>query len=281
MVLKFTKMHGLGNDFMVIDAINQPFTLLPQEITSLSARNTGIGFDQCLIVEASKTPDIDFFYRIFNADGQEVGQCGNGARCLARFVQHYGLTHKECIRVATRTTLMQLQINADKTVRVDMGLPKLQPADIPVDFDDKQQEHYQITLPDHTQVSFHALSVGNPHAVLLVDNVDTAAVNTQGKLISEHPFFPEQTNVGFMEIVSDDHIRLRVYERGCGETLACGSGAVAAVAIGRLFYNLAERVRVTLPGGDLIIDWPDFDKPLQLTGSATFVYEGELMPCAL
>jgi diaminopimelate epimerase len=275
MNFKFTKMHGLGNDFMVIDAINQHINITPLEIASLAQRNTGVGFDQCLLVEKSHQPDVDFFYRIFNSNGQEVGQCGNGARCLARFVQHYGLTSNSLITVATSTTLMQLHINDNETVTVNMGRPKFEPCDIPLNV--KQQAiAYTLPLANDHHAMVHAVSMGNPHAVLVVPDVTAAPVSDIGQQISEHPLFPEQTNAGFMQIISHSHIRLRVYERGCGETLACGSGAVAAAAIGRKYHQLAEKVTVSLPGGDLLIEWPLMSGPIFLTGSATFVYEGRL-----
>lgn len=275
MNMKFTKMHGLGNDFMVIDGINQKINLNPQFIASLADRNTGIGFDQCLLIEPPSRKDVDFTYRIFNADGQEVGQCGNGARCLALFAQYYGLTSKNKLTVATKTTSMELIINEDHTVSVDMGVPKLTPHDIPL-INDNQLSEYSIDLGHQHSALIHAINVGNPHAVLLVPNIDLAPVNTLGKQISIHPRFPEQTNTGFMQIINPHHIKLRVYERGCGETRACGSGAVAAAAIGRLYYNLDKQIKVSLSGGDLIIDWPQLTGPISLTGPATFVYEGTL-----
>lgn len=273
MSMKFTKMHGLGNDFIVIDGINQTIKLTPQHIAHLSQRHTGIGFDQLLLIERSETKHIDFNYRIFNADGQEVGQCGNGARCLALFAKHYGLTNKNNLIVATKTTQMTLHINADNTVRVDMGIPKLTPTNIPF-LADHQESEYHLPLSQDKTATLHALSVGNPHAVLLVNDVEMAPVQEWGEQISVHSRFPEQTNVGFMQILTPRHIKLRVYERGCAETLACGSGAVAAAAAGRLFHHLEKQITVTLPGGDLIIDWPEFNEPITLTGPATFVYEG-------
>ena len=276
MALRFTKMHGLGNDFMVINAIQQSIDLTPIQIAALAMRGTGIGFDQCLLIEKSPEKDIDFFYRIFNADGHEVGQCGNGARCLARFVQQYGLTKKKSIHVATHTTRMQLRINEDSTVTVDMGQPRFEPSDIPLKAR-KQAMLYPLSLPHHESCSIHAVSVGNPHAVMVVPDITTAPVQVLGQLISEHPLFPEQTNVGFMQLLNPNHIRLRVYERGCAETSACGSGAVAAVAIGRRYHALSDKVRVSLPGGDLMVSWPKLEGPVFLTGPATFVYEGLLL----
>lgn len=271
MSIRFTKMHALGNDFMVIDAINQTVTLTPSQITMLAQRHTGVGFDQCLIVEPSQNPSTDFFYRIYNADGSEVGQCGNGARCLARFIHHVGLSTKKTMSVATRTTQMSLHINDDQTVTVDLGhphwkhfgeslLPRLE----------------QITLGQHTH-SFYEIDVGNPHAVILTDDIHQAPVQTVGKQLSTHPFFPHQSNIGFMQILNPGHILSRIYERGCGETNACGSGAVAAAAIGALRYGLAQEVTVTLPGGDLFIQWPEQVGSIFLTGSATFVYDGTLL----
>ncbi len=276
MTLHFTKMHGLGNDFMVIDAIRQNVCLSPHEIANLAKRGTGVGFDQCLLVEKSPDNEIDFFYRIFNADGQEVGQCGNGARCLARFVQRYGLSTKKEIQVTTHTTKMRLCLNDDETVTVDMGCPQFEPVDIPL-IAKQQAPLYSLTLSNNERCEVHAVNVGNPHAVMVALDLNTATIQHQGAQISKHPLFPEQTNVGFMQIIKPDHIRLRVYERGCGETSACGSGAVAAVAIGRLYHALSAQVRVSLPGGDLLVSWPTIEGPILLTGPATFVYEGILM----
>jgi diaminopimelate epimerase len=269
-------MHGLGNDFMVIDGINQKVSLTPKKIALLAQRNTGVGFDQCLLIEPSKKDGIDFSYRIFNADGQEVGQCGNGARCLALFAKHYGLTTKNKLSVATKTTQMDLHINEDNRVSVDMGIPKLAPANIPL-VAEKQLPEYTLELDMGKTVSLHAISIGNPHAVLLVSDINTAPVDVLGPKISHHPRFPEQTNAGFMQIMNKHQIKLRVYERGCGETLACGSGAVAAAAIGHLYHHLDNQITVTLPGGDLVIDWPEINGSIRLTGPATFVYEGVLL----
>jgi diaminopimelate epimerase len=276
MTLKFTKMHGLGNDFIVIDGINQSCVLSKESIADLAKRHTGIGFDQCLIIEPSPDSSIDFYYRIFNADGQEVGQCGNGARCLALFARHYGLTQKDKIRVSTKTTQMNLIINENNMVTVDMGNPSLTPTAIPL-IADHEASSYILDLTDGQPIEVHAISVGNPHAVLLVNDIEAAPVSTLGPLITHHPRFPEETNTGFMQILSPNHIKLRVHERGSGETQACGSGAVAAAAIGRLFHHLTDPVTVSLRGGDLLISWPDFSGPITLTGPATFVYEGHLL----
>ncbi|HAT9089074.1 TPA: diaminopimelate epimerase [Legionella pneumophila subsp. pneumophila] len=276
MGIKFTKMHGLGNDFIVLDGVNQSIQLTVEQIQKLANRHTGIGFDQCLLIESSQTEGIDFNYRIFNADGQEVGQCGNGARCIALFARYYGLTAKNKLTVATKTTLMDLIINDDNSVSVNMGAPRLAPGEIPL-LAGRQSPEYSLKLNNGNTVNLHAISVGNPHAVLLVENIDTAPVNSLGQQISFHPQFPEQVNVGFMQIVNHEKINLRVYERGCGETIACGSGAVAAAAIARLFYNLSDKITVHLPGGDLCIQWPCPTAPIILTGPAAFVYEGTLL----
>lgn len=264
MTFHFTKMHGLGNDFMVVDAVQQSITLTPERIATLAQRNTGVGFDQCLILEASNQPDVDFFYRIYNADGSEVGQCGNGARCLARFIQHYGFSHKKKITVATHTTRMSLQINDDDTVTVDLGHPHW------------SNTQHHLTIGNHSY-DFHEINLGNPHAVLLSNDMTTAPVQTIGKQLSTHPFFPNQCNIGFMQILTPSHIQCRIYERGCGETRACGSGAVAAAAIGSLYHGLADEITVSLQGGDLLVHWPDKDGSIFLTGSATFVYQGVLL----
>ena len=286
MSLRFTKMNGLGNDFIVIDAIHQDICLNPTQIAALSNRHTGIGFDQCLLVEKSQQPDVDFFYRIFNANGKEVGQCGNGARCLARFVAYYGLTDKKEILIATKTTQMHLKLNADNTVTVDMGIPQWSPNKIPL-LAHEEAATYALPLinestnkPEITQ-HIHSVSVGNPHAVTVVSNIASIDIHNLGKAISEHALFPEQCNASFMQILNPEHIKLRVYERGCAETLACGSAAVAAVAVGRRFYQLESHVTVSLPGGDLIVEWANQESTIQLTGPASFVYEGALHPCAL
>lgn len=275
MSLKFTKMHGLGNDFMVIDGINQNINLKPEQIVKLAQRTTGIGFDQLLLIEPNSNKQIDFNYRIFNADGHEVGQCGNGARCLALFVKNQGLTHKNHLVIATKTTQMCLTVNDDDTVRVEMGVPKSNPLDIPF-IAEQPADAYHLELSHGVTVTIHTVSVGNPHAILIVPNIECAPIAQLGKEISCHPRFPAQTNVGFMQIVNPKHIKLRVYERGCGETRACGSGAVAAAAIGRLHHNMERQITVTLPGGPLLIEWPEFDKPITMTGPAVFVYEGTI-----
>ncbi|GAA0512972.1 diaminopimelate epimerase [Tatumella terrea] len=270
--MQFSKMHGLGNDFMVVDAVTQNVFFSPELIRRLSDRHLGVGFDQLLIVEPPYDPELDFHYRIFNADGSEVAQCGNGARCFARFVRLKGLTNKKDIRVSTHTGRMVLTVNSDETVRVNMGEPDFEPANIPFRAN-KAENLYLLRLAEQT-LMFGAVSMGNPHCVIQVDNIKTAAVEVLGPQMESHERFPERVNVGFMEVVSRAHIRLRVYERGAGETQACGSGACAAVASGILQGLLAANVRVDLPGGSLTITWDGPGTPLYMTGPATHVYDG-------
>ena len=272
MKLRFTKMHGLGNDFVVIDAIHQPVMLAGQQIRTLADRHFGVGCDQVLLVASPLTETADFRYRIFNADGGEVEQCGNGARCCARFVRDQGLTAKDRLRLETQGGVIDLHIEADGQVTVGMGVPRLEPADIPFQAP-ARASRYPIIV-DGQELMIGAVSMGNPHAVLVVDNTDDAPVATLGPRLERHPRFPRRTNVGFMEVVSRDHLRLRVFERGVGETLACGTGAGAAVVAGRLQDLLAGTVRVDLPGGTLLIRWPGENEPVLMTGPAARVFEG-------
>ena len=274
MELAFTKMHGLGNDFVVIDAIAQTVELSTAQVRLLADRRRGVGCDQVLLVERPTQPGAEFRYRIFNADGGEVEQCGNGARCFARFVRHKGLTASDRIAVQTRAGLIELRLEPDGQVTVDMGAPRLEPADIPF-----QAPARAVTYPlevDGRGVEISAVSMGNPHAVLRVDSVATAPVAELGPQIEHHPRFPRRVNVGFMEVVDAHHIRLRVFERGAGETLACGTGACAAVVAGRLQGLLAEKVSVSLPGGDLMVSWQSEGTPVLMTGPATCVFEGRI-----
>ncbi len=272
MRLHFTKMHGLGNDFVVIDAISQPVEFAAAQIRAIADRHFGVGFDQLLLVEAPTTRATDFRYRIFNADGGEVEQCGNGARCFARFVRDRGLTDKSLIRVETAAGSIQLSLEADGQVTVDMGEPRLEPAAIPF-LARTRAEHYPIAVADMA-LRIGAVSMGNPHAVLVVENADSAPMERVGPLLELHERFPNRANVGFMEIVTRNHIRLRVFERGVGETLACGSGACAAVVVGRVQGLLDETVRVDLPGGSLQIRWQGEGGAVLMTGPATRVFEG-------
>ncbi|EGQ8056867.1 diaminopimelate epimerase [Vibrio alginolyticus] len=270
----FSKMHGLGNDFMVVDCITQNVFFSQDLIRRLADRHTGVGFDQLLVVEAPYDPETDFHYRIFNADGSEVEQCGNGARCFARFVRLKGLTNKYSISVSTKKGKMILNIEDDGEVTVNMGVPEFEPNKIP--FKAKQKEKTYIMRAGEKTLFCGAVSMGNPHVVTVVDDVDTAEVETLGPLLESHERFPERVNAGFMQVMSRDHIRLRVYERGAGETQACGSGACAAVAVGILQGLLDENVKVSLPGGELRIAWQGPGKPLFMTGPTTHVFDGQL-----
>ncbi|TOF13551.1 diaminopimelate epimerase [Vibrio parahaemolyticus] len=270
----FSKMHGLGNDFMVVDCITQNVFFSQDLIRRLADRHTGVGFDQLLVVEAPYDPETDFHYRIFNADGSEVEQCGNGARCFARFVRLKGLTNKYSISVSTKKGKMILDVEDDGEVTVNMGVPEFEPNKIP--FKAKQKEKTYIMRAGDKTLFCGAVSMGNPHVVTVVDDVDTADVDTLGPLLESHERFPERVNAGFMQVVSRDHIRLRVYERGAGETQACGSGACGAVAVGILQGFLDESVKVSLPGGELHISWQGPGKPLFMTGPATHVFDGQL-----
>jgi len=273
-LLSFTKMHGLGNDFMVVDAISQPFRLSAESIRELANRNFGVGFDQLLVVEPPGLPDVDFRYRIFNSDGSEVEQCGNGARCFARFVRDQRLTNKKIIRVQTAKGVIELRIGKGGLVTVDMGVPELNPPAIPFAAD-QRKELYTVEVGGET-VELSAISMGNPHGVLLVDNVDTAPVAELGPRLENHPRFPARANIGFLQILDRRHVRLRVFERGAGETLACGSGACAAVVAGRLRGLLDARVDVELLGGHLVVEWQGEGSPVMMEGSATSVFEGQL-----
>ena len=270
----FTKMHGLGNDFIVIDAISQHVSLSAEQIRRLADRRHGVGCDQLLLVEKPDHPDTEFRYRIFNADGGEVEQCGNGARCFARFVRDKGLTQSVRIPVQTKGGHIELIVRDDDQVTVDMGVPRLEPEDIPFQATLRAPQ-YALSVDGET-VEIGAVSVGNPHAVLEVPHVASAPVARLGPAIESHPRFPNRVNVGFMEVVDRSRIRLRVFERGAGETLACGSGACAAVVAGRVRDVLDETVAVELRGGDLVVSWKGENHPVLMTGPATFVFEGKI-----
>lgn len=279
MRIKFSKMHGLGNDFVVIDAISQKLRLTPEKIRFIADRHFGIGCDQILLVEIPESSSVDFRYRIFNADGSEVENCGNGARCFARFVRDRKLTGKKIIKVETAGGLIELNVQDDEQVSVNMGVPRLSPEQIPFTGENKSVLSRAVTYPllvAGKTLQISAVSMGNPHAVQIVDNVKTAEVETLGPLIENHAQFPARVNAGFMQIVSRDEINLRVYERGAGETLACGTGACAAVVAGRLRGLLNEKVKVNLPGGSLRIEWPDEAAPVIMTGPAEFVFHGQI-----
>jgi len=267
-------MHGLGNDFVVIDAINQKIALGPAQIRHIADRNRGIGCDQLLLVEPASGPDVEFTYRIFNADGGEVEQCGNGARCFARFVHDTGMTTSTRIPVATRGGRIELLLENDDQVTVNMGIPVFTPARIP--FDAKTQAQSYALQVDQQTVDIGVVSMGNPHAVLRVDDVMSAPVAELGPRIECHPRFPNRVNVGFMQVIDQNMIKLRVYERGVGETQACGTGACAAMVVGRHWQLLAENVQVILTGGTLTIKWHGDGEPVYMTGPAQTVFEGSI-----
>jgi diaminopimelate epimerase len=274
MKIRFAKMQGVGNDFVVIDAIRQNISLTPEQIRFLADRHFGVGCDQLLLVEEPTVPDADFRYRIFNADGGEVEQCGNGARCFVRFVHEQGLTDKKEIRVETARGIIFPRLEDDGFVTVDMGAPRFIPDEIPFVADERALT-YTLDVAG-TSIEAGAVSMGNPHVVQIVDNVDTAPVEQQGPLIEHHVRFPQRVNAGFMQLVDDHHIRLRVFERGSGETLACGTGACAAAVTGIQWGKLASPVTVSMRGGDLTIRWEGESKPVMMTGPAVTVFEGEI-----
>ncbi|MCE5180543.1 MAG: diaminopimelate epimerase [Betaproteobacteria bacterium] len=274
MQLKFTKMHGLGNDFVVIDAISQNVSLTPAQFKFIADRHFGIGCDQILLVERATRADADFRYRIFNADGGEVEQCGNGARCFVRFVHEKGLTPKTAIRVETASGIIEPQLEPNGQVTVNMGLPRFEPKDIPF-VAPQRAPTYLLDLSEGT-VEVSVLSMGNPHAVKLVADADGAPVAEEGPQIEHHPSFPARVNAGFMQVLDRSHIKLRVYERGAGETLACGTGACAAVAAGIMRGLLDGEVRVSTRGGELTVRWQGEGQPVWMTGPAVTVFEGQI-----
>lgn len=274
MELTFTKMHGLGNDFVVLDCLKQKFSLTPDQIRRLGDRHFGIGFDQMLVLEPPRGGEADVSYRIYNNDGGEVAQCGNGARCIAAWLHERGIVRKEEIIAETGEGLLRLYRLANGQVRVNMGVPRLEPADIPLRAG-RRESRYRLFL-EQNEITFSALSMGNPHAVLEVVDTDTAPVRELGPKLQQNEMFPEGVNVGFMQILDREHIRLRVYERGAGETLACGSGACAAVVAGCLASRLANEVDVALPGGHLLVSWQGEGEPVWITGPAVFVFEGRI-----
>ncbi|MCI1008978.1 diaminopimelate epimerase [Pseudomonas oryzihabitans] len=274
MQLRFTKMHGLGNDFMVLDLISQHAHIQPKHVRLWGDRKTGVGFDQLLIVETPSTPDVDFRYRIFNADGSEVEQCGNGARCFARFVFDKRLTVKKQIRVETRGGIIELLLKGDGQVRVDMGAPRLQAAEIPFIAEAETLSH-AVQVEGET-VELAVVSMGNPHGVLRVADVDQAPVLTLGPKLECHPRFPQKANIGFLQVIDAQRARLRVWERGVGETRACGTGACAAAVAGIRQGWLKSPVSIELPGGLLNIEWDGVGQSVLMTGPATRVYEGQV-----
>ncbi len=274
MRLRFTKMQGAGNDFVVLDATQAPIPLTPAQIRFIGDRRFGVGCDQMLVVEAPRTAGTDFLYRIFNADGGEVQQCGNGARCFARFVHDRGLTDKREIRVETLSGVIVPRLEPDGRVTVDMGPPIFDPARIPFDAPAAAITHSLDVAGTMREIS--ALSMGNPHAVQIVDDVDRAPVATEGPLIEAHPRFPQRVNAGFLQVIDRNAVRLRVYERGAGETLACGTGACAAVVAGIRRGLLDSPVRVATRGGELVVRWEGDGAPVMMTGPAETVFDGEI-----
>lgn len=275
MLLHFTKMQGLGNDFMVVDLVTQRARLADDQIRQLADRRFGIGFDQLLVVEPPRDPEMDFRYRIYNADGSEVENCGNGARCFARFVRDQRLTHKREIHVETAGGPLTLVTEDDGRVSVDMGAPRFAPEALP--FETAEDRVLHLLEVDGECLEVGVVSMGNPHAVLHTDDVDTAPVERLGPALERHPRFPRRVNVGFMQVVTPHEIRLRVHERGSGETLACGTGACAAVASGIRQGLLESPVIVHLRGGDLRIEWAGGDAPLIMTGPAERVFDGRVV----
>ena len=278
MKLHFTKMHGIGNDFIVLDHTKSPFQLSQDIIQSLSHRQLGIGFDQLLVVEKTTLKDVDFKYRIFNQDGNEVEQCGNGARCFYRFVKDKHLTDKKSIRVETKSGVIELSEDHEHMIEVNMGEPIFNPKLIPFISDIEKNEYtISIDLPDQKElINIASLSMGNPHAVITVKDINKAQVKTIGAYLESHVLFPKRVNVGFMEIVTPHHIRLRVFERGVGETLACGTGACAAAVSGIKRHFLTTPVKVDMTGGSLSIDWKGDKNPVMMKGPAVTLFEGDI-----
>jgi diaminopimelate epimerase len=271
--IRFTKMHGLGNDFVVIDAINQKVDLSATQVQRLADRRFGVGCDQVLLIEVPMQPDVDFRYRIYNADGSEVENCGNGARCFARFVRDRKLTGKSNIVVETCNGILRLSVNSDESVTVNMGVPILEPTQIP--FNAQQQNSVYSLGLDERQLEISAISMGNPHAVCVVENTQTLDMEHLGPQVESHLDFPQRVNAGFMQVLTRSEVNLRVYERGAGETLACGTGACAALVAGRLRNLLDSCVTVNLPGGSLNIEWAGEGQPVLMTGPAESVFHGQ------
>ncbi|MBV6751303.1 diaminopimelate epimerase [Pseudomonas chlororaphis] len=274
MLLRFTKMHGLGNDFMVLDLVSQHAHIQPKHAKQWGDRHTGIGFDQLLIVEAPSNPEVDFRYRIFNSDGSEVEQCGNGARCFARFVLDKRLTAKRLIRVETKSGIIELDVRQDGQISVNMGPPRLAPAEIPFQAE-QQAASYSVDV-DGQSVDLAAVSMGNPHAVLRVSDINSAPVHELGPKIEHHPRFPARVNVGFLQVIDRHRGQLRVWERGAGETQACGTGACAAAVAAISQGWMDSPVTLDLPGGRLSIEWAGVGEPVMMTGPAVRVYEGQV-----
>jgi len=274
MKLSFTKMHGLGNDFIVLDAREQKIPLSPSLIHQLAQRHTGIGFDQCLILETCHESQADFAYKIYNADGSEVAQCGNGARCLAKFIFDNNLTQKNEVNVMTNSHIMQLS-KCGENIKVELGVPQFDPKKIPL-LSQADNNQYHHLVADNNDICFYALSLGNPHAIIVVSNLDAMTIDDIALSLQHADIFPESVNVGFMQVLSPDLIKLRVYERGAGETLACGSGACAAVVAGIQSGKLDNEVKVDARGGSSLVNWAGGSNAVYLTGPAKNVYQGKI-----
>jgi diaminopimelate epimerase len=273
MRIDFTKMHGVGNDFVVFDAPADESVLQPERLRSLADRRTGIGFDQALVLGGPKRADTAVFYRIFNADGDEVEQCGNGARCIAALLHHRGLTRNGAVALDSPVGVVRARI-ADECVSVDMGVPNFDPRSLPFEAP-LETDPYPLTVAGRT-LEIGAVSMGNPHAVLMVPDVEDAAVATLGPAIERHPRFPKRVNAGFLQIIARAQVRVRVYERGAGETRSCGTGACAAVAVGRRRGLLDARVRVATHGGELQVDWQGPGESIWLSGPTQISFEGHV-----
>lgn len=275
MKLSFTKMHGLGNDFVVVDATRQPFAPTAAQSRALADRRRGVGCDQILVIEPATAAGADFDYRIYNSDGSESGQCLNGARCVARFIKDRGLSSKDRFRLRTKTTQIELQLLGDGLVRVDAGVPRLEPAQVPFTAPARALR-YSVTVEHGAMLEVGVASMGNPHAVMEVPDVERAPVEAIGVALQRHPAFPERVNAGFLQVVDSGHAKLRVYERGAGETQACGSGACAAHVVGRLWGRLGAAVELQLRGGVLKMEWAGEGQPVYMTGPAATVFRGEI-----
>jgi diaminopimelate epimerase len=276
MKLPFTKMHGLGNDFVAIDGVRREFRGSPALFRHLGDRRFGVGCDQIVVVAPAGSADADFDYRIYNSDGSESGQCLNGARCVARFIRDQGLSRAERLRLRAATTRIEAQLLADGRVRVDAGVPRLQPGEVPFTAAARALR-YSVAFEDgEAMLEIGAVGMGNPHAVVEVPEVETAPVEAIGRALQQHPAFPERVNVGFLQVVDSGHAKLRVYERGAGETPACGSGACAALVVGRLWGRLGARVQMQLRGGVLDMEWAGEGQPVYMTGPAATVFRGEI-----
>ena len=272
--LHFTKMHGLGNDFMMIDGVNQKISLTAKQIRNLANRHTGIGFDQCLIVESAKDDSMDFYYRIFNSDGNEVGQCGNGARCLAVFIKDRNLSDKDSYRVTTQTSRLTLKPLNAHSAWVEFEEPNFSPNKVPIAHE-FQADYYPFECNGKIYY-LHCVTVGNPHGILLVDELWDDEVSQIGRLLSQHPKFPEGANISFVKLLNKGQAKLRVYERGAGETLACGSAAIATAACLKIYHQCAEQIVINLPGGDLTIKWKGLGRKISFTGNAQTVFNGTI-----